>query len=79
MPIVSLPSCGTWGMLALRMTDKNSSAARWRIERVFADGRRELVTLAGEPWEGPADKAKTRAEVMQREEPDVRFCLRAAD
>jgi hypothetical protein len=62
-------------MLLATMTDENLLAARWRIERVFADGRSELVTLAGEAWEGPEDKARKRAEVMQREEPDVTFRL----
>lgn len=49
--------------------------SKWCIVRVFADGRRELVTLAGEPWEGPEEKARHRAAVMQAEEPDVTFVV----
>lgn len=43
----------------------------WRVERIFADGRREFVTLAGEPWEGTEVQARQRAAVMQAEETDV--------
>jgi hypothetical protein len=49
--------------------------AFWRVERVFGDGRRELVTLGGEPWEGAEEQALERARVMQAEETDVKFEL----
>lgn len=45
----------------------------WRIERVFHDGRRELVQLAGGAWEGTEVQARERARVMQADEPDVSF------
>lgn len=47
------------------------AAPVWRVERIYTDGRHELVTLAGEPWEGTEAQARRRAAVMQAEEPDV--------
>lgn len=33
------------------------------------------MTLAGEPWQGSEEKARSRASVMQREEPEVTFVI----
>lgn len=50
----------------------------WRIRRTAADGTSALVTLAGEPWEGPALQAVKRAEVLGKEDPDGRYVAERA-
>jgi hypothetical protein len=49
------------------------SGQLWRIRRVAADGSSELVTMAGEPWEGTGTQAALRAQVLGQEDPDGRY------
>jgi hypothetical protein len=48
---------------------------RWRIQRIYPDGRRELVTVAGVPWEGNQVQGQSRIGVLTRKEPKLRFEL----
>lgn len=59
------------------MPNPPAPGTTWCIVRVFSDGRREFVTLAGEPWQGSEEKARSRASVMQQEEPEVTFVVTA--
>jgi hypothetical protein len=49
------------------------SGQLWRVRRVASDGSSELVTMAGEPWEGTGTQAALRAQVLGQEDPDGRY------
>lgn len=47
--------------------------ARWRIERIAADGTRDFVRVGPHPWEGSERKARIESFRLEQEEPGVRF------